>query len=108
MAAEDSSPPQPCEFAAVQTKMESIKCHIVIEYSKIGHPIYTVWDTEGISQNDFFGWFIQIYHGIFDFSEIRSFLPSGGPLDDGIFWNIENLIIRFNVLAGKVAFVIFC
>ncbi len=36
--------------------------------------------SEGIYQSNFFCFFIQIYHGIFNFSEIKSFLPLGGPL----------------------------
>ena len=42
-----------------------LKCHCMIEKgSSIGHIF--IWGTEGLYQNNFFGYIIQIYHRIFD------------------------------------------
>ncbi len=54
-------------------------------YDRIGQyraTFYGGGGSEGIYQTNFFCYFIQIYHGIFNFSEIKSFLPIGGPLEN--------------------------
>ncbi len=42
-----------------------INCHCMIENGSLGHIF--IRGSEGIYQNDFFGYIVQIYHGIFDF-----------------------------------------